>query len=84
MRRARFFRISRLDARFEKKTSKKIWRFQKKELPLHHFPTKKRDGASGVDKASEVSKKKEKVLYSNIGTVFFEVFEQLKFIHSSE
>ena len=82
MRRARFFRISRSDARFEK-TSKKIWRFQKKELPLHHFPTKKRDGASGVDKASEVSKK-EKVLYSNIGTVFFEVFEQLKFIHSSE
>ncbi len=37
----------------------------------------------GADKAGG-GLKKEKVLYSNIGTVFFEVFEQLKFIHSSE
>ena len=30
------------DIRVEKKSCKKIWRNQKKCLPLHHFPLKKR------------------------------------------
>ncbi len=52
---------------FLKKNLQKVLVVQKNDLPLHHFPLRKTGGRNRT----------RNVLYSNIGTAFFEVFEQL-------
>ena len=67
----------------EKNLSKRFGDLKNLPYLCTTFPLKTGTVHRGADKAGG-GLKKEKVLYSNIGTVFFEVFEQLKFIHSSE
>ena len=68
--------------RIEKKSWKKIWRFQKKCLSLHHFPLKKRRSVQGRRRAERSDRNPGEIRncsYSHIRTAFFEVIEQLKF-----
>ena len=61
---------------------KKIWRFQKKCLSLHHFPLKKRRSVQGRRRAGRSDRNPARIRncsYSDIRTAFFEVIENLKF-----
>ena len=59
--------------KFFEKNLPKILEVQKNGVPLHHFPLRNSDGTEQT----------RNVLHSNIGTAFFEVFEQLNsFSHS--
>ena len=60
--------------KFEK-SFKKIWWFEKKVLPLHHFPLRK----SGQAKRGLRASQNRKCSYRNIRTTFFEVIEQQSF-----
>ena len=64
----------RSEKKFEK-SFKKIWWFEKKVLPLHHFPLRK----SGQTKRGLRASQNRKCSYRNIRTTFFEVIEQQSF-----
>ena len=68
----------------EKKSSKKIWRFEKVYLTLHRDSAENQGGRNwGEDRWSGPNRKKN-VLIEIYRTAFFEVFEQLKFYPLSQ